>query len=187
MATKEELFVVNPLQEFLLNPQRAGAKWTIKERPKHGTSATGWDLQAERKNQVLLVEAKHIVGPFAAAMAGLTLAPLTRKQEKMKSGRKKGSWCASVAWAIGCDRSKHQIEGIHQILLDYLSRNVTFWQCYARELKVKYIFFVQHGKVARINFTKLVAIAKRYAPMADCPLPDKRARAKQLMSFIVFK
>ena len=185
--TKEERFVVSPLQRFLLDPRRSGAAWAIKHRPRHGKSATGWDLQADRKNQVLLIEAKYISGAFAPAIAGLTLAPLTHRVERMQSGRKEGSWCASVAWAIGWDRSKHQMAGIYQILLDYFSRNLTFWQCYARELKVKCIFFVQQGSVARISFDRMLGLAKQYAATAGRSLPERRERANQLLSALVFK
>lgn len=184
--TKEEQFVVNPLQEFLLNPQRSGAAWAVKHRPKHGTSATGWDLQVERKNRVLLIEAKYITGPFASALAGLLIAPLTRKEEKMKS------WAAVVAWAIGCGykhdcRSKYKMAGVYQALLDFLARNVAFWNCYSRLLKVEYIFFVDRGKVARIRFNTLLTLAESYAPVMEYSVSEKRDRAEELMSFLSFK
>src|SRR3989338_8571113 len=122
--TKEETFVVDPLEKYFLDSKRSGAKWTIKHRPKFGSSATGWDLQVERKNQVLLIEAKYIRGPFASALAGLVIAPLTNKTEKMRSGKKK-SWSSVVCWAIGCGYNggkrnlKYKMSGVYQILFDY--------------------------------------------------------------------
>jgi len=189
--TKEERFVVNPLQAFLLDPRRSGAAWGIKHRPKHGTSATGWDLQAERKNRVLLIEAKYITGPFAAALAGLVTAPLMHRQEKMRSCKSK-SWCAVVAWGIGWGRQrgstrKYKMAGIYQIMLDVLARNLEFWKCYSRVLKVKYIFFVDQGRVAKIRFDRVITLAQRYAPVSGLSLSEKRYRAEKLLAFLVFK
>jgi hypothetical protein len=189
--TKEERFVVKPLQEFLLDKSRSGGTWTIKGRPKHGKSATGWDLQAERKNQVLLFEAKYVTGPFAAALAGLVIAPLTKRKETMKSSKTK-SWSAVVAWAIGRgyknrNRAKDIVAGIYQPLLDYLVRNAEFWECYSRVLRVKYVYFVVQGTVAKIRFDKLIRLTKQYATAADLPLSKRRARAQELLSFLVFK
>ena len=124
--TEEEKFVVNPLEEYFLDQNRSGAKWHTKHRPNFGTAATGWDLQMERKNKVLLIEAKQIRGPFASALAGLVIAPLTNKTEKMKSAKKK-SWSSVVCWAIGCGYNKggrdkkYKMSGIYQILLDCLT------------------------------------------------------------------
>lgn len=66
----EAKFVVNPLEKYFLDINRSGAKWRTKDKPRFESSATGWDLQMERKNQVLLFEAKYIRGPFASALAG---------------------------------------------------------------------------------------------------------------------
>ena len=123
--TNEEKFVVNPLEKYFLDYKRSGAKWKIKDKPKYGSSATGWDLQVEHTNKVLLIEAKYIKGPFAAALAGLVIAPLTNKQEKMKSKKKK-SWSAVVCWAIGCGYKeggrdlKYKMSGMYQIFFDCL-------------------------------------------------------------------
>ena len=76
----EKKFVVNPLEKYFLNIKRSGAKWRTKDKPKFERSATGFDLQMERKNQVLLFEAKYIRGPFASALAGLVIAPLICKK-----------------------------------------------------------------------------------------------------------
>ena len=53
--TEEEKFAVDPLEKYLTDPNRSGANWHTKKRPNYGRSATGWDLQMERKNQVLLI------------------------------------------------------------------------------------------------------------------------------------
>jgi hypothetical protein len=58
--TKEEKYVVNPLSRWF---KRQKAGWKLY-RPLFGTAATGWDLEARRKNQDLLIEAKYIDGPF---------------------------------------------------------------------------------------------------------------------------
>lgn len=190
--TSEEKFVVNPLEKYFLDPKRSGAKWTIKHRPRYGTSATGWDLQMERKNQVLLIEAKYIRGPFAAAIAGLVIAPLTNKQEKMKSGKKK-SWSAVVCWAIGCGyqrgerAKKYKMSGIYQILLDCLIRNLEFWESYSKLLKVKYIFFVDSNKIAKISFSKIISLAEQYKSSANESLHERRIRAEKLLNIIKFK
>ena len=190
--TKEEKFVVNPLEKYFLSSKRSGAKWSIKHRPEYGTSATGWDLQVERKNQVLLIEAKYIRGSFAAALAGLTIAPLTNKQEKMKSGKKK-SWSAVVCWAIGCgyDKAgraeKYKMSGIYQILFDVISRNLEFWNSYSRLLKVKYVFFVDKGKVAQISFDKIIKLSAKYRHFFDKPLTERRMVAEKLIMDVQFK
>lgn len=150
--TKEEKFVVNPLEKYFLDYDRSKAKWITKNRPKFGSSATGWDLQMERKNQVLLIEAKYIHGPFASAFCGLVGSPLINRTEKMKSGKKR-SWSSVICWAIGWEHKN----GIYKILFKYLIRNLKFWKCYSRILKVKYIYFVNNkGEVAKISFNKII-------------------------------
>ena len=187
--TKEERFVVNPLEKYFLDTNRSGAKWVIKHRPKFGSSATGWDLQVERKNQVLLFEAKYIQGSFASAFGGLVISPLTNKTEKMKSGKKR-SWSSVVCWAIGCGYEKNQIDkmnGIYQILLDYLTRNLEFYKCYSKTLKVKYIFFVNNQKVAKISFDKIIGIATRYKTSLDQSLRERRLSSRDLLKNLKFK
>lgn len=187
----EEKFVVNPLEKYLRDPKRSGAKWSTKHRPKFGSSATGWDLQMERKNKVLLIEAKYIRGPFASALAGLVIAPLTNKKEKMKS-RKKKSWSSVICWAIGCGYTggkrdqKYKMSGIYQILLDCLTRNFEFWRCYSKILKVKYIYFVDNQKVARISFDKIINLAIRYKSSSDLPLHERRLIAEDLLKNLKF-
>jgi hypothetical protein len=55
--TKEEQFVVKPLLKRL---RKQKAQWEV-HRPKYGTSATGWDIEARRKNLDMLIEAKYLV------------------------------------------------------------------------------------------------------------------------------
>lgn len=189
--TKEEKFVVNPLERYFLDSKRSGAKWSVKDRPKYGSSATGWDLQVERKNQVLLIEAKYIRGPFTAALSGLVIAPLTNKKEKMKSGRGK-SWSSVICWAIGCGYKRgrdqrYKMSGIYQILLDYLIRNLRFWESYSKILKVRYIYFVANGKVAKISFDNCIRLAAKYEPSLNQSLPKRRLVAEGLFKIIEFK
>lgn len=190
--TKEEKFVVDPLEKYFRDPKRSGAVWKTKHRPKFGSSATGYDLQMERKNQVLLIEAKYIRGPFASALAGLVIAPLTNKTEKMKS-RKKKSWSSVYCWAIGCGyigggrNLKYKMSGIYQILLDCLARNLEFWECYSKALKAKYIFLVDNRRVAKISFNKIIYLAGRYKSSSSKSLHERRLIAEGLLKDLKFK
>lgn len=76
--TLEERFVVRPLLRWF---KRQKAQWTVVN-PRYGSSATGWDLEARRKNQDLLIEAKYIDGPFLASFAGLVAAPLANRPQR---------------------------------------------------------------------------------------------------------
>ncbi len=179
----ETKFVVNPLEKYFLDFKRSGAKWSTKHKPKFESSATGWDLQMGRKNQVLLFEAKYIKGSFASAFAGLVIAPLTNKTEKMKSKKKK-SWSSVICWAIGYSYKN----GVYQILLDYLARNLEFWKQYSKILKVKYIYFVDNQKVAQIRFGKIINIATQYKLSSlDESLNERRLIAKNLLKNLKFK
>ena len=178
----ETKFIVNPLEKYFLDFKRSGARWNTKHKPKFESSATGWDLQMERKNQVLLVEAKYIKGPFTSALAGLVIAPLSNRPEKMKS-KKNRSWSSVICWAIGSGYKG----GIYQILFDYLIRNLEFWGYYSKILKVKYIYFVDNGKVARINFDKFINLAKQYGSLSGKSLHEKRMIAENLLKSLKFK
>ena len=161
--TKEEEFVVNPLEKYFSDKKRSGAKWHILHRPSFGTAATGWDLQVERHNQVLLIEAKYIRGPFAASLAGLVTSPLSSRPENRQKLYR--TWSAVCCWAIGSGYptvEKYRLRNVHQILLDYFSRNIEFWRCYSRTLKVKYIFFVDNERVAKLRFETLIDVACEY-------------------------
>jgi hypothetical protein len=180
--TSEEKFVVNQLVEYFEDRTRCPAKWHIKHRPKHGKSATGWDLQVERKNQVLLIEAKYITRSFASAISGLILAPLCHRPEKMKRALYR-SWSARICWAIGCGykNEKHR-KGFFQILFDYIARNLSFWNSYAEILGVKYVFFIDGSKVAKIRFQEMVKLVGRYYTCADEPLEKRRLAAEKLVA-----
>ena len=190
--TKEERFVVNPLEKYFLDSGRSGAKWRTKYRPPFGRSATGWDLQMERKNQVLLIEAKYILGPSASALAGLTMAPLVNRPERMKS-KKKRSLSSVTCWAIGCgyvggERNlKYKMSGFYQILFDCLIRNLSFWKCYSKILKVKYIYFVDHKRVAKISFDRIIHLATRYKSSSDKSLHKRRLMAEALLKGLHFR
>ena len=191
--TKEEKFVVDPLEKYFKDPNRSGAKWNTKSRPKFGSSATGWDLQMERKNQVLLIEAKYIRGPSASAFAGLVVAPFSSKRpEKMKSKKTK-SWSAVICWAIGCGyergnrNNKYKMSGFYQILFDFLIRNLEFWKYYSETLKVKYIYFVDNKKVAKISFDQIINLARRYDLSANKTLHERRLIAENLLKDLKFK
>jgi hypothetical protein len=191
--TKEEELVVNQLERYFLDHTRSGAKRHIKHKPKHGKSAAGWDLQVERKNQVLLIEAKFIQGPFASALAGLIIAPLVMRREQMKS-RKSKRWAAVTCWAIGCgwpiargDKSEgHNVSRIYQLLFDYFARNLKFWKCYSKTLNFKYLFFVDEGKVARIRFIKMLNLVKRYEPSFETTFKERQQLAAKLMDELTF-
>jgi hypothetical protein len=177
MRTKEERRVVQPLQSFLEDPKRSGAEWELVDRPVHGTGATGWDLQMERKNQILLVEAKYLAGPFLAAMAGLVLSPLTDRPAK-KSG-----WCNTTAWAVGWDPQKWRPARIYQNFLDYTSRQPRLWRAYFSILSAKYLFLVDPAKrVARISFDQLMDHADDYQSALDWPQPVREGVAHDLLS-----
>ncbi len=177
--TQEEEFVVNPLVKYFGNHGRSGAGWSTRSKPKFGSSATGWDLEVERKNQVLLIEAKYIRGAFASAFAGLVIAPLSKRPEKMKSGKYR-SWASVVCWAIGWGHKEYKND-IYQILLDYLSRNLKFWEYYSKTLKVKYIYFVNNKKVAKINFDKIIKLSNKYKSSANQSQPERIKIAKKLL------
>ncbi|MSU60529.1 MAG: hypothetical protein EXS52_01250 [Candidatus Staskawiczbacteria bacterium] len=180
--TQEEKLVVNPLEEYFKDPNRSGATWVTKNKPRFGTSATGWDLQMERKNQVLLIEAKYISGPFASAFAGLVIAPLSNRPEKMMSNKKR-SWSSVICWAIGC-RNRSDV---YQILFDYLVRNLDFWKCYSEMLRVKYIYFVDNKKVAKISFSEIINLAIQYQSSSDKSLKERRLKAEDLLAGLNFK
>ena len=186
--TKEEKFVVNPLVKYFKNYSRSRANWNITDRPQYGTSATGWDLQMERKNEVLLIEAKYIQGPFASALAGLTIAPLVNRPEKMKRNLYR-SWSATVCWAIGCgyERTyKYKMNGVYQILFDCIARNIKFWEHYSKLLNVKYIFFVDNQRVAKINFNKMITLSKRYRLSINKTLEERRTESEKLLGDLKF-
>lgn len=156
--TREEKFVVNPLIRWF---KRQKAAWTLC-KPRYGTAATGWDIQARRKNQDLLIEAKYINGPFLASFTGLVTAPLANRPQCFRA-RKYRSWAYGICWAIG---SSYAQRNIYQLLFDYFARNLPFWSHYARDLQMKYIFFVKNGRVTKVSFGKIMRLAIQYKRLA---------------------
>jgi hypothetical protein len=150
---REYRFVVSPLVDWL-TAQKPG--WIVHQ-PKYHTAARGWDIEAWREDDYLLIEAKFISGPAIASLAGLVAAPLAMRVRQWKDA---GWYC----WAIGI---KPQIEGrgrhVYQIFFDYMARNSDFWKHYGDDLRMRYIFFVQEGKVTRIPFTDFLDMTKMYA------------------------
>ena len=184
----EKGLVVNPLKKYFLNQKRSGARWRIKAEPDYERFATGWDLQVERHNQVLLIEAKYFNKSFISSFAGLVSAPLTNRSEKMKSKKKK-SWSAVVCWAVG---SGYKDRNIYQILFDYLVRDIIFYKAYSKILKVKYIYFVSDGCVAKISFKEILRRASWYKHQLNklkegIDLNQKRKIVNQLMGNLKFK
>ena len=173
--TKEEKFVVNPLVRWF---KRQGADWKLY-KPRYGTAATGWDIEAQRKNQDLLIEAKYIDGPFLASIGGLVIAPLANRPQHLIK-RKYRSWSYGVCWAIGTNYAQRNI---YQLLFDYFVRNLSFWEHYTHDLRLKYVFFVQGQKVARVPFEKLLSAASRYRVKAfGRNLNVRRITAEKLMA-----
>lgn len=178
--TKEEKFVISPLERYFRSYKRSGARWKVKHKPRYETSATGWDLQVERKNRVLLVEAKYIQGPAAAAIAGLTLAPLVYRPEKMKNKNLYRSRYFHICWAIGCGYTggrrdkKYEMSGIYQILFDCFILNLHFWKQYSKLLRVEDVYFVKSQKeVAKISFNRIISLADEYKFQLDKYLRDE--------------
>lgn len=176
--TKEEEFVVNPLCEWF---HRQKAAWGEPFKPNHGKSATGWDVEIKRKNRDLLIEAKYIDNQsITTAIADLVLAPLTdRPQRNLKI--KYRSSCHCVCWAIGINPNDKR--HLYQALLDYLSRNPTFWKHYSDDLRLKYIFFVRGNMVAKALFSKLLEITTQY----DRESKGKKLNEKRVVADVLMK
>lgn len=173
--TKKERFVVNPLIRWL---KRQNAAWKIY-KPAFGTAATGWDIEARRKNQDLLIEAKYIDGPFLASFSGLVAAPLANRRQHFMV-KKYRSWSYGVCWAIGTNFAQRNV---FQILFDYVARNQVFWNQYAECIRMKYIFFVEDGKVARVPFGSFLRLGERYVALAaNKGRAERRQLADKLMS-----
>lgn len=164
--TNEEKFVVNPLCRWF---KRQKAGWKLY-RPKYGVAATGWDIEAQRKNQDLLIEAKYIDGPFLASLNGLVTAPLANRPQHMIK-RKYRSWSYGICWAIGAGYAKRNL---YQLLFDYFMQNLPFWNHYSEDLRMKYVFFVENGHVAKISFGKIIRLAVQYKRLAKGEKLNKR-------------
>ncbi len=172
--TSEERYVLNPLVRWL---KRQKAAWQLY-KPRFGSSATGWDLEARRKNQDLLIEAKYIDGPFLGSFTGLVAAPLADRPQHFAKSRYR-SRSHRVCWAIGSTYSESHL---YQILLDYLSRNPRFWKHYGEDLRMKYVFFARDGRVARIEFRVLLSLVPHYRKNAAAKrLRERQAIAAELL------
>ena len=55
--------------------------------------------------------------------------------------------------------------GLYQILFDFMGRHSGFWAHYGEDLRMKYIFFVQEGKVTRIPFADFLVMTQRYVEL----------------------
>ena len=173
--TKEEQFVVNPLIRWF---GHQNATWRI-HKPRFGTAATGWDIEARRNKMDLLIEAKYIDGPFLASFTGLVTAFLANRPQRFMATKYR-SWCYYVCWAIG---TNYMQRNIFQILFDYIARNPQFWKHYAEDVRMKYLFFVQNEQVTRVPFLRMLCLAEQYAERAKGKsLRERRAIAGTLMS-----
>jgi len=180
LPTKEEIFVVNPVITWLKNQK---ADWHIR-KPEHDLSETGWDIEAQRRNMDLLIEAKYIAGPFLSSFEGLVTAPLAKRPQHLMK-RKYRSWCHNICWAIG---SSEEIGNVYQLLLDYFSRNLLFWKHYINDLKLKYIFLVKDKKVAKLTSKKLLEISRAYKNTSEGKkIKVRRENARELMKNIKYK
>ena len=175
-ATNEAKYVVKPLLKWLKNQK---AQWKKLYKPRYGKSATGWDIEAQRKNQDLLIEAKYVDGPFLNSFSGLIAAPLAKRPQHFLK-KKYRSWCYGVCWAIGC---KGELLNLYQRMFDYFVRNVTFWRHYGKDLKMKYIFFIEDPKIIQISFSKFIELAEHYKKRVSLQtkLSEKRKIAEQIM------
>jgi hypothetical protein len=172
--SKEYEFVVEPLEKWFTNQR---TQWSLTP-PKKQPGSTGWDIQARRKkgNQDLLIEAKFF-NRSISSFAGLVTAPIVRRSESFMKKKEHG-WCANICWAIG-----YTDDNIYQILLDYLSRQLLFWEHYSKDFGMKYVFFIKDKKVSKILFIKLLNIAKNYLEETERMIKlNKRIQARKLMS-----
>lgn len=173
--TKEEQFVVNPVIRWF---KRQNTAWQI-HKPRFGTAATGWDIEARRNKMDLLIEAKYIDGAFLASFTGLVTASLAKRPQHFMVTKYR-SWCYYVCWAIGTNYTQRNI---FQILFDYITRNPQFWKHYAEDVRMKYLFYVQNERVTRVPFLRMLLLAEQYAERAKGKsLPERRAIARTLMS-----
>lgn len=165
---------MNPLVRWF---KRQKAGWKLY-KPRYGTAATGWDAEAHRHNQDLLIEAKYIDGPFLASFTGMVTAPLANRPQHFMVRRYIG-WSYGVCWAIG---TSYVQRNIYQLFFDYFVRNLPFWKHYTRDYRMKYIFFVERGTVAKISFDKILRSAASYRLLANGKgLNERRSIADKLM------
>lgn len=168
---KEYQFVIKPLLKFLRN-QKTHSRIFV---PRYHTSATGWDIEARSKNIDLLIEAKHLSGPFLSKLTGLVSAPLVNRKRHLPKRNKKYAIC----WAFG---GKNIKRNPFQLLWDYFIRNPVFWEHYQTDLSVKYIFLVNGGRVSRLEFRKFLTLSSKYKHLSeDKKLSVRRNIATELI------
>jgi hypothetical protein len=170
---REDQFVVTPLIDWF---KKQKPKWGL-HKPAYASHARGWDIEAKRDNEYLVIEAKCISASSISSFAGLVAAPLAKRDNHWRGP----SWCC---WAIGI---KPQVERdrrhVYQIFFDYMARNPTFWGHYGKDLRMKYIFFVQAGGVTSILFTEFLRKTKLYSDRAQGKTVKARRRiAEEVMS-----
>jgi hypothetical protein len=177
--SKEYELVVKPLKKWFDKKKN----WNLKYLPNHHISETGWDLEMQRKNMDILIEAKYINGPFAQSFSGLMLSPISnRRQHSIKT--KYRSWCYNIAWAIGAN-DKYNRDNFYQ-LFDYLSGNIIFWKHYSKDLRVKYIYIINNKKITQLSFKKIIEMAKKYKKQLgkDVTQTNKRKTALNLFEHL---
>lgn len=76
LANSEQKYVLEPVKDWFEN-QKAG--WVLYT-PRNATD-TGWDIEARRKNQDLLIEAKYIKHSFISSFSQLVTSPLTNRAQ----------------------------------------------------------------------------------------------------------
>jgi hypothetical protein len=168
--------VVKPLIRWFKNQK---ADWKLSF-PDYHTAATGWDLEACRKNQDLLIEAKYIKGPFLSSFSGMVCSVLANRPQKSMKTKYRG-WSHGICWAIG---SAYESRSIYQILFDYMARNYDFWVFYGEYFKMKYVFFVNGGKVTKVSWKKILDTTARYSellPGINAPLKIRRQIVDKLI------
>lgn len=71
-----------------------------------------------------------------------------------------------------------------QLLWDYFARNMTFWSHYHKDLKVKYIFLVNEGRVCKMDFNKFLLMSSEYV---KCTKGSKLSYRQKVAKDIVKK
>jgi hypothetical protein len=172
---REYQLVVTPLIDWL-DRQKLG--W-IFHHPKHPTSARGWDIEAWREGEYLLIEAKYIAASSISSFSGLVSAPLAARARHWNDP----GWCC--CWAVGIKpQVEHRGRHVYQIFFDYMARNAEFWKHYGEDLRMRYIFFVQESGVTMIPFTDFLEMTNLYSGrvIGKVPLKECRRIAEELLS-----
>ncbi len=168
---KEHKYVIKPLLKYFENQRTI---WEV-DTPSYHSSATGWDIEARSKNIDLLIEAKQFSGSFLSKFNGLVTSPLANRKRRLPQSKRPYAIC----WALGPPfRNKNPF----QLLWDYFSRNPVFWKHYHKDLKMKYIFIVNHNSVSRMDFGKFLSFTSLYkAQTKGATLKARRELATNLI------